>query len=77
MENKEEFVKAFKQIAKNHKANNVIDKSNDEFDCYISMDVCNVPTLADVRFLCDDYDIDYRNIESNDSWGYIAVYLEY
>ena len=75
MEDKDLFVKAFTQIAKNHNATSVIDNSNDEFDCYISMDVCNVPTLADVRFLCNEYGIDYCNIESSDSWGYIAVYL--
>lgn len=77
MKNKKEFVKDFKHIAKSHNAKNVIDISNDEFYCYISMDVCNVPTLADVRFLCDVYNIDYNNIESSDYWGYIAVYLEY
>lgn len=77
MEKKNEFIKAFKQIAKNHNANNVTDKTHDEFDCYISMDVCNVPTLMDVRMLCEEYGIDRDCIESNDFWGYIAVYLEY
>ena len=37
---------------------------------------CNVPLLADVRMVCEEYGCE-GCIESSDSWGYIGVDLNY
>lgn len=60
--NLEMLRKGIKEIAKNHNA-----RFYDEIDTDGQICIMNnsVPTLADVGFLCNDLNIDMRNIQTN------------
>lgn len=73
-ENIKRLMEGMENIAKNHNTE-VIDHTTDDEEPYIGVLKCNVPTLTDVRMLCEEVGVPRENIENNDSWGYIAVYV--
>jgi hypothetical protein len=62
--NLEMLVIGIEEIAKNHGF-----KSNTEWEYYGEVSIsggCNIPTLADVKFLCECVHLNPSNIESSD-----------
>lgn len=77
MINKEEYLEMHKRLlslAKSHDAEYVdkwIEMDEDDDAPYFTFFKCNVPLLADVRMLSEEYNL--RDcVESDSSWDYVA-----
>lgn len=75
-----EFLKAFKALAdlKGYDTRESISRDDDDRNCpYVVIYSVTVPTVADVRELCEKHRIPLSHVEVQGSWGYTAVYLNY
>ena len=62
------------EIAKNHNAEYVNNLFNEDGENpSFTILTCNVPTLADVRFLCEELEIDRECVVAEDGWGMIGI----
>lgn len=64
---KKEFINELISIANRHGFE--YEQEKNQFEIF----GCNVPTLADVRFLCEDYKVSEKKIMSNDFWQIITI----
>lgn len=72
------FVDEFKALAEKKGYDYCAVLDNSAGNCPFAMiKSVTVPTIADVRELCENYRIPSANIETQYSWGYMAVYLNY
>lgn len=72
------FVDEFKALAekKGYECDAILNETEENSPFIMIMSV-TIPTIADVRELCEKYRIPLSNIETQYSWGYMAVYLNY
>lgn len=72
------FLDEFKALAEKKGYDSCAVLDNSAGNCpFVMIKSVTIPTIADVRELCENYRIPSSHIETQYSWGYMAVYLNY